>query len=79
MGMAPDGPNHAKIPSLFAMMVVMALVITMATAPVLQWLLPPTASAPATERAWVTHGGQAPSAARAECRQAEGPSSSHQK
>jgi K+:H+ antiporter len=47
-------------PPLFAMMVVMALVTTMATAPVLQWLLPPTA-------------------ARAKRRQAEGPSSSHQK
>ena len=34
-------------PTLFAMMVMMALVTTMATAPVLQWLLPQTASAPA--------------------------------
>jgi Kef-type K+ transport system membrane component KefB len=66
-------------PPLFAMMVVMALVTTMATAPVLQWLLPQTASAPATESARVTHGGQASSAPRAERRQAEGPSAGHQK
>jgi Kef-type K+ transport system membrane component KefB len=66
-------------PPLFAMMVVMALVTTMATAPVLQWLLPHTASAPATESARVTHRGQASSAARAERRQAEGPSAGHQK
>jgi Kef-type K+ transport system membrane component KefB len=66
-------------PPLFAMMVVMALVTTMATAPVLQWLLPHTASAPATASARVTHRGQASSAARAERRQAEGPSAGHQK
>jgi Kef-type K+ transport system membrane component KefB len=42
-------------PPLFAMMVVMALVTTMATAPVLHWLLPPTAAAPAPERTWATH------------------------
>ena len=42
-------------PPLFAMMVVMALVTTMATAPVLQWLLPQMASAPATESARVPH------------------------
>ena len=63
-------------PPLFAMMVVMALVTTMATAPVLQWLLPQTASAPAMESARVTHGGQESSAARAQRRQAEGPSPS---
>jgi Kef-type K+ transport system membrane component KefB len=66
-------------PPLFAMMVVMALVTTMATAPVLQWLLPQKASAPTTESTRVTHGGQASSAARAKRRQAEGPSSGHQK
>ena len=56
-------------PTLFAMMVVMALVTTMATAPVLRWLLPQTASAPTPESARVTHGGQASSAASAERRQ----------
>jgi Kef-type K+ transport system membrane component KefB len=66
-------------PPLFAIMVVMALVTTMATAPVLQWLLPQTASAPAPESAQVTHEGQASSAARAERRPAEGPSPGHQK
>jgi Kef-type K+ transport system membrane component KefB len=38
-------------PPLFAMMVVMALVTTMATAPVLWWLLPQTVPAPTPERA----------------------------
>jgi Kef-type K+ transport system membrane component KefB len=42
-------------PTLFAMMVVMALVTTMATAPVLRWLLPHTAPAPAPESARATH------------------------
>jgi Kef-type K+ transport system membrane component KefB len=42
-------------PTLFVMMVVMALVTTMATAPVLRWLLPHTASAPAPESASATH------------------------
>jgi K+:H+ antiporter len=65
-------------PPLFAMMVVMALVTTMATAPVLQWLLPQRASVPATESTRVTHGGEASPAARAERRQAEGPSADHQ-
>jgi Kef-type K+ transport system membrane component KefB len=65
-------------PPLFAMMVVMALVTTMATAPVLQWLLPQRASAPATESTRVIHGGEASPAARAERRQAEGPSAGHQ-
>jgi Kef-type K+ transport system membrane component KefB len=66
-------------PPLFAMMVVMALVTTMATAPVLGWLLPQTAPAPTPERVRVTHGGQASSAASTQRRQAEGPSSGHQK
>lgn len=65
-------------PPLFAMMVVMALVTTMATAPVLQGLLPQRASAPATESTRVTPGGEALPAARAERRQADGPSSGHQ-
>ena len=65
-------------PPLFAMMVVMALVTTMATAPVLQWLLPQTAPAPTPESARVAHGGQASSAASAERRQADDPSSGHQ-
>jgi Kef-type K+ transport system membrane component KefB len=42
-------------PTLFAMMVVMALVTTMATAPVLRWLLPHTGSAPAPESPRATH------------------------
>jgi K+:H+ antiporter len=42
-------------PTLFTMMVVMALVTTLATAPVLQGLLPPTAAAPAPARARATH------------------------
>jgi Kef-type K+ transport system membrane component KefB len=45
-------------PPLFAMMVVMALVTTMATAPVLHWLLPQTASPPAPESARATHEEQ---------------------
>src|SRR4030095_16917623 len=42
-------------PTLFAMMVLMALVTTMATAPVLRWLLPHTVSAPAPESPRATH------------------------
>jgi Kef-type K+ transport system membrane component KefB len=42
-------------PTLFAMMVVMALVTTMATAPVLRWLLPHTGSASAPESAKASH------------------------
>jgi Kef-type K+ transport system membrane component KefB len=42
-------------PTLFAMMVLMALVTTMATAPVLRCLLPHTASTPAPESARPTH------------------------
>jgi Kef-type K+ transport system membrane component KefB len=64
-------------PPLFAMMVVMALVTTMATAPVLGWLVPQTAPAPTPERAGVTQQASFP--ASAERRQAEGPSSGHQK
>jgi hypothetical protein len=45
-------------PPLFAMMVVMALVTTMATAPVLHWLLLQTASPPAPESARATHEEQ---------------------
>ncbi len=45
-------------PTLFAMMVVMALVTTMATAPVLWWLLPHTAPAPASGNARATHQEQ---------------------
>jgi Kef-type K+ transport system membrane component KefB len=66
-------------PPLFAMMVVMALVTTMTTAPVLQGLLPHRASAPAPASARVTHGEQTSSAAGPQRRQAEGPYSGHQK
>jgi Kef-type K+ transport system membrane component KefB len=66
-------------PPLFAMMVVMALVTTMATAPVLRGLLPHTASAPTPGRGRAAHGGQASSAPSAKRRQAEGPSAGHQK
>jgi Kef-type K+ transport system membrane component KefB len=48
-------------PPLFAMMVVMALVTTMATAPVLHWLLPPTAAPPASARAGAADGRPAES------------------
>jgi Kef-type K+ transport system membrane component KefB len=66
-------------PPLFAMMVVMALVTTMATAPVLWWLQPQTAAPPAPERARATHEGQTLSSAGIQRRQAEGPSRGHQK
>jgi Kef-type K+ transport system membrane component KefB len=65
-------------PPRVAMLVVMARVTTMATAPVRPWLLPQRVSAPATARTRVTPGRQASSAARADRRQAEGPSAGHQ-
>jgi Kef-type K+ transport system membrane component KefB len=65
-------------PPLFAMMVVMALVTTMATAPVLWWLLPQTASAPAPESTRATHEEQTLSSASIQRRQAEGLSRNHQ-
>jgi Kef-type K+ transport system membrane component KefB len=48
-------------PPLFAMKVVMALVTTMATAPVLHWLLPPTPAPPASTRAGAADGRPAES------------------
>ena len=64
-------------PPRVAMLVVMARVTTMATAP-LPGLLPQRASAPATARTRVTPGRQPSSATRADRRQAEGPFAGHQ-